>query len=237
MQEAMKPDRKFKAKLDALVNSIAIGGRAHVEETIATVVNAGGISDAALVEMLLNRSLNSALRLDVCWLLPRLRVEAAGDVLKGLMSDPLEQIREAAAFGLGLISEEGVVEILQDSVEHDSSRSVRLAALHGLGVLSSPQSAVYLIGILQNLEVDDEIRANAAEALAHVTHDDIVNALIGSLQDSSSLVRYSAAYALGQQGDSRALPALEELASHDQAHTPFGSVVSCARDSIKIITE
>jgi len=231
----MKPDNEFKEKLDAVVQSIPTGGRAQVEELIASVVDAGGISEHVLLEMLHNQSLSTLLRLDVCWLLPRLGIEAAGDALKALMSDLSEKIREEAATGLGLVSQDGVVEVLMDTIEHDSSKSVRLAALHGLGVLSSPQSAVRVMGILQDLEEDAEVRADAAEALAHVSDERIVDVLINSLQDNSSLVRYSAAYALGEQGDTRALPALREVASRERATTQWGSVMSCALDSIKNI--
>lgn len=233
----MKPDNEFKDKLDALVRGIATDGRAQVEELIASVVSAGGISDNALVEILRNRSLSTTLRLDVCWLLPRLRIEAAGNVLKTLMSDPSEQIREGAAMGLGLVLKGDDVDVLQGSLEHDRSKSVRLAALHALGILSSSRSAPRVMSILQNLEEDAEVRADAAEALAHVKDQRIVDVLIDSLHDNSSLVRYSAAYALGQQGNTRALPALREVASRDRATIHWGSVASCALDSIETITD
>lgn len=199
-------------------------------------MNRGGISESALVTIVHNRSLETSLRLNACWLLPRLGIEAAEDVLKSLMSDPVEQIREEAATGLGLIPQDDVVEILINAVEHDGYKSVRLAALHSLGVLSSPQSATRVMRILQNILEDDEVRADAAEALAHVIDKRIVDLLIESLRDKSSLVRYSAAYALGQQGDDIAIPALREVAFHDKAITQWGSVASCALSSIEVIT-
>jgi HEAT repeat protein len=236
-KNAMKPDSEFKEKLDALVRSIASPGRAQAEELVASVVNAGGVSESALVEMLRDQSLSTSLRLSICWLLPRLRVEAAGDVLKSLMSDPSEQMREEAALGLGLVSEDDdVVEVLLNALEYDSSKPVRLAALHALGIRSSPHSATRVMGILQNPEEDAEVRADAAEALAHIKDERIVDVLIESLQDNSPLVRYSAAYSLGQQGDMRALPALREIASRDRATTQWGSVASRALDSIEIIS-
>lgn len=232
----MKPDLKLQEQLDTLVRRLPAGGRAQVEELIASVINAGGISEDALVEILSNPNLDTSLRLDVCWLLPRLGIERAGNVLKTLLSDPSEQIREGAAMGLGLVLKGDDVEVLLGSLGRDQSKSVRLAALHALGLLSSRQSAARIIAILQNLEEDAEVRADAAEALAHIKDERIVDALIGSLQDSSPLVRYSVAYALGQQGDTRALPALREVASRDRATTQWGSVQSCALDSIETIT-
>src|SRR5690349_5126013 len=99
----MKPDEEFKERLDALVSSIGTGGRAQTERLIASVIDAGGISEGALLEIVHNRSLGTRLRLDICWLLPRLRITSAENSLKALMSDPSEQIREEAAIGLGLV--------------------------------------------------------------------------------------------------------------------------------------
>ena len=233
----MKPNDDLNEKLDVLVRSIAFSGQAQTEELIASVVTAGGVSENALVEMLCDQSLDTSLRLNICWLLPRLKIEAVGDALKTLMSDPSEQIRAEAASGLGLISQDNVVEALLDSLEHDSSKAVRLATLHALGLISSPRSAIHLMRVLQNFGEDAEVRADAAEALAHIEDERVVDVLIKALQDNSPLVRYSAAYSLGQQGDTSALPALRDLASRDHAATPWGSVISCALNSIETITK
>lgn len=231
----MKSDDEFKDKLDALVRGIASDGQAQVVSLIASVVNAGGTSESALVEMLLNQNLSPQLRSNVCWMVPRLKLTAAGNLLKALISDPSEQVREEAAVGLGLVSQDDGVEVLLNALQQDSSKSVRLAALHALGILSSPQSAAGVIKVLQDLEEDAHVRADAAEALAHIKDESIVDVLIDSLQDSSPLVRYSAAYALGQQGETRALPRLRDLASRDRGTTPWGSIASCALRSIETI--
>ncbi|MDW7725692.1 MAG: HEAT repeat domain-containing protein [Candidatus Methanoperedens sp.] len=182
--------------------------------------------------MVQDQSLRASLRLDVCWLIPRLGMEEATDVLKSLMSDASEEIRAEAALGLGLVSQEDAVEVLLNALKQDGSKSVRLAVLHALGMLSSPQSTVGIMRVLHNPEEDAEVRADAAEALAHINEERIVDVLIESLQDNSPLVRYSAAYALGEQGDNRALPALREVVSRDHTTTPWGSVASCALESI-----
>lgn len=231
----MKPDNEFKDKLTALVLGIAAAGRKQTEELIASVVNAGGTSERALVDMLRDQNLGVELRLNACWLVPRLKIATAENALTALMSDPSEQIREEAAIGLGLVSREDAVEVLLNTLEQDSSKAVRLAALHALGMLSSPRSVVGVIGVLQNPEEDADVRADAAEALAHIRDDRIVYVLIDSLQDRNPLVRYSAAYALGEQGDASALPVLRKIGSSDDAVTPWGSVASRALDSIRII--
>jgi HEAT repeat protein len=48
-------------------------------------------------------------------------------------------------------------------------------------------------------------------------------------------VRYSAAYALGEQGSERAVAKLEELAAHDHAETPWGDVASRAQAALEAI--
>jgi HEAT repeat protein len=230
-------NREFKEKLDRIVQNIGTDGRVQVEDLVTSVVNAGGTSERALCEMALNQELSISLRLNVCWLLPRLNIEKAGDVLEALMSDQSEQIRAEAATALGLVSQrEDVVEVLLNALQRDTSKPVRLAALHALGVLSSPQSAAHIINIIQNPEADVEMRADAAEALAHIKDDRVVDVLIDALRSDSPSVRYSAAYALGQQGDERAVPALREVATNDKANTQYGTVASCALESIETIT-
>lgn len=232
----MKPDNEFSGKLDALVRSIVPDGRAQTEALIASVVDAGGTSERALIDMLHDQSLSPQLRSSICWMIPRLNLAAAENILKSLISDPSEQIREEAAAGLGLVSKGEAVDVLLNVLHQDSSKAVRFAALHALGLLSSPQSAVDVMKVLQNAEEDAEVRADAAEALAHIKNQRIVDVLIDALQDNSPLVRYSAAYALGEQGDTRALPRLRDVASRDHVTTPWGSVSSRALDSIETIT-
>ena len=62
--------------------------------------------------------------------------------------------------------------------------------------------------------------------------------LIGTLQDASSEVRFWSAFALGQLGDARAIPALEQLAMRDKtAVANWGTVREEALDAITQIHE
>jgi HEAT repeat protein len=235
MFKEMKLDSALQDKLDALVRGILPEGQGQVKALIGSVVAAGGTSETALVEMLRNRSLDPALRSNICWMVPRLKLAEAEDMLKALLSDPSERVREEAAAGLGLVSRGDAVEWLSSALEHDSSKAVRSAVLHALGLLSSPQSTAGVMKVLQNPNEDAELRADAAESLAHVEDERIVGALMDALHDSSPLVRYSAAYALGQQGDATALAALRDVAAHDPGITPWGSVASGAVQAIEAI--
>lgn len=236
MFKEMKTDNEFRDKLDALVRSIAPAGRGEVEGLIEAVFAAGATSERALIDMLHDQSLSPQLRSSICWMIPRLNLAAAEDILSSVISDSSEQVREEAAAGLGLVTKGDPVKVLLRVLQQDGSKAVRLATLHALGVLSSTKSASGVMKVLQNQKEDADVRADAAEALAHVKNKRIVDILIDSLNDNSPLVRYSAAYALGEQGDTRALPRLRDIASLDHDSTPWGSVSSRALNSIETIT-
>lgn len=230
-------EEQLKEQLEELVRTIVPAGRAQVQELIASVVAAGGVSERALLEMLGDRALELRLRADIAWLLAGLRLESAPGALRTLLTDPSPRLREEAARGLRLCSGDDVVDALLDALAGDASPPVRTAAVEALGVISSPRSSGRLIELLQDGGEAAELRADAAEALAHVRDERVIDALLGALDDASPLVRYAAAYALGQQRDARALPALRRLAAHDDAATPWGRVETCARESIEIILE
>lgn len=149
--------RAYTKKLSALIGSIVPGGRDQVRALIQSVVDAGGVSEAALVDLVRAPGLDAALRANIAWLLPRLEMRAASGELR------------------------------------------------------------------------DELRADAAESLANVEDNAVVPALVEALADRSPVVRYAAAYALGEQGDPAAIPALAVLAVGDDDDTPFGRVSVCAR--------
>jgi len=226
-------------RLRALVRGIASEGQAQTDEMIRRIVDSGGTSESALLGMARDRRLASTLRADVCWLIARLDIADGAVVLRELASDPDDSVREEAMLGLGLVAGDGDsnVPALIVAAQQDRAKPVRLAALHALGVISSSGSASALLEILANRNEDDEIRASAAESCAHVRDEQIVAALLSVLTDPSPLVRYSACYALGQQGDERAIEPLSNLAARDHAETPWGTVAASARAALDAIAE
>lgn len=230
----MTPDAALQAKLAAVTARVVAQGRAQTEAMIATVVAAGGTSEAALLQMAGDRSLAPHLRADICWLLPRLEIDGTQAVLTALVADPAERVREEAATGLGLLQDDDAVDVLLAALD-DPVKEMRLAALHALGMIGSPRATARLTALLGDAGEDDEVRADAAEALAHCPDDAIVDTLLGCLDDPSPRVRYSAAYALGEQGSERAVAKLEELAAHDHADTPWGDVASRAQAALEAI--
>jgi HEAT repeat protein len=235
MTRTPRPVPALEKKLEALVKRIVPGGRAQVQDLIASVIAAGGVSERALLEMLGDRARAIRLRADIAWLISRLGLPSASGALRTLLADPSPELREEAARGLGPFSGDDVVEALLGALARDAHLPVRCAAVEALGMIGSPRSSGRLIELLGDGGEAAALRADAAEALAHVRDERIVGALLGALDDGSPLVRYAAAYALGQQGDARALPALRRLAARDDATTPWGRVATCARESIEII--
>jgi HEAT repeat protein len=122
---------------------------------------------------------------------------------------------------------------------HDSPL-VRARAAWTLGF--HPQGAEALDTLLKTLadqEEDPDVRAHAAEALGHMAdrlgerEGDVLAALLRSLTDASAYVRFWSAFALGNLGDPRAIPALERLAERDTHSVPgWWSIRKEALDSI-----
>ena len=83
-----------------------------------------------------------------------------------------------------------------------------------------------LLQTLADRQEDPDVRAHAAEALGHMAdrlgarEGDVLAALLRSLTDPSAYVRFWSAFALGNLGDPRAIPALERLAERDTQSVP-----------------
>ncbi len=75
-----------------------------------------------------------------------------------------------------------------------------------------------------------------AEALANLRDRRAVRPLIAGLKDASTGVRFWSAFALGQLGDTRALPELKRLEAADKAALPgWWKVSKEASDAIELI--
>jgi HEAT repeat protein len=232
MHEDLTPE--LAKAVAAVVARIVPAGRPHTEELVRRIVAAGGTSHDALLEMLTNPALELSLRSDIAWLLGRVRWPQAADALHAMTKATEASLREQAARALGMYDGDYVVDALLEAMR-DREAAVRSAAIEALGVISSPRSATALLERLRDEREDASVRADAAEALAHVEHEAAVDGLLDALAAESPLIRYSAAYALGEQGDARAIDALHQLEATDATTTPWGDVAECARDAIETI--
>lgn len=224
----------FNDRMKALVERIAVEGRAATESMVESIVDAGVTSDGELVELVRDRAKPVELRTTACWLLARSGIDGAADALLDVLADPASDVREEAASGLSFVGDVDSVPALVAACR-DVEIPVRRAAIHALGMLADASSTPTLFSLMSDLGEDEMVRADAAEACAHIDDAAIVDALLDVLDDASPYVRYSAAFALGQQADPKAIGALTKLAAADDAMTSWGSVESAARAALDAI--
>jgi HEAT repeat protein len=120
------------------------------------------------------------------------------------------------------------------------SAEARKRAAWALGFLRYEHAAPALLRTLADRNEETDVRAHAAEALGHIApqtgHDEALAALLHALTDPEPEIRFWAAFALGNLGDERAIPALQRLADRDSDSVPgWWSIRKEALDSIEQI--
>jgi HEAT repeat protein len=81
--------------------------------------------------------------------------------------------------------------------------------------LQDQRAIIPLIEVVENLDEDERVRDEAAEALSVFIRkrpDRVIPALLRIADDASAWVRWSVAFALGHAADIRVVPALKRLA-------------------------
>jgi HEAT repeat protein len=106
------------------------------------------------------------------------------------------------------------------ALQTDPDPDTRMSAAHSLGVLGDHRAVDPLLAKLADRTEDPRVRGFVAEALTGPQERRAVPFLIAVLDDPSVEVRFWAAFALGELGDSTALGALERLAQTDDAVVP-----------------
>jgi HEAT repeat protein len=235
----MTSEGSFRARLRAVIDNIAAAGRPQTQALVDGLVQAGATSDEALLDLVRDDRVADELRANGCWLLGRLASRGGTEVLVELLGDASVDVRAEAAGSLGLLgtADSPIADALVEAVVHDPATPVRAAAIHALGILGGASAAPTLLALVEDHHADPELRADAAEACAHMTDSRIVDALLDALDDPSPLVRYAAAYSLGQQGDAKAVARLEEVAARDEAVTPWGTVASSAAQALEALAQ
>jgi HEAT repeat protein len=99
----------------------------------------------------------------------------------------------------------------------DIDDSKRSAAAWVLGSLQVPDTIGPLWAAAMDQASEASVRGHAIEALGRLQAQEAVPDLMALLNDPSAELRYWAAYALGQIGDPTSIPALERMASVDDA--------------------
>ena len=153
-----------------------------------------------------------------------------------LSSDPEPEVRQMAAFALGLIGRKDAAPALRTALS-DQSPVVRGRAAEALGLIGDTESAPAIgvmvgtyvkAGTLANIAADESAYPLSAEVEAArlgifaLTRLKAYDALAGALLDSSGrpVSRWwPVAYAFRRVGDAKAVPALRALLDGDGAYT------------------
>jgi len=187
--------------------------------------------------------------------LSRLENLAAIQVIKKLLSDPYEDVQEAAVSALSNLREGIDVEEFIGYLKHrdpamrrnaalllgamgvessvnalgfalkDEDVSVRQAVIEALSSMKTDDSVRYLI--LGLTDENPHIRASAALSLGSIGGEEVLEPLFLLLSDSDDTVKVSAIRSLGMRGERKAVKALVSmLADHN------GFVVTAALESL-----
>jgi thioredoxin-like negative regulator of GroEL len=126
---------------------------------------------------------------------------------------------------------------LEQLLSSHVSPHVRAKAAWALGFhASGKEAAPSLMRVLGDPNEDTDVRCHAAEALGHLApeeHSEVLAGLLHALADRSPEVRFWSAFALGNLGDERAIPALRRVADSDtESVEGWWSIRKEALDSI-----
>jgi HEAT repeat protein len=109
----------------------------------------------------------------------------------------------------------------------------RVEAAYALRMLKGDARTIALERALSNKNESPRVRAFAAEALADGHRSASHSVLLRNLKDPAKEVRFWCAFALGQIGERKALPALKWLSEHDnRVLKGWWAVSKEARDAI-----
>jgi HEAT repeat protein len=149
----------------------------------------------------------------------RLMGEPAVDALMDTLDDPDHLVRVAAAEALGAIGGRKALGALLTLLK-DADEDVRVGAVRSLAILGDPRALPFLIG--QFSDSSSAIRSAAADSTAEFG-DTSLAVLLSALADRQTLVRITAAEALGKLAHIKAVPSLIESLGDGVHEVRFGA--------------
>lgn len=140
-----------------------------------------------------------------------------GDValpaLRTAMREGNELIRSGAIIALGRLDDAPSLQQICDYLNQDDSAEVRSSAAFSLGLLMDERAVPYLLGALEDPEID--VAEIAGASLGIIGSEEVSDALPRILHSESARVRGVAAQAIGMIADRRMTRHLLPLASDD----------------------
>lgn len=210
---------------------------ADFASTKAVLTEAKVKSFRALIRTLRDAEGDRELRVTCCYVTGCLRSEALVGSLVAVFEDPRTDLmlRWEAAKAIALIGGRRAARPLIAVLQGTGELEQRKAAAYALRYTEDPRAAKPLLAIVESTSEEMGLRETAAEALAGFTDQQTVDGLIRTLNDPMPIMRFWAAYSLGQIGDPRAVPELARL-KRDKSEVPFWwSVGKEAKDAIQQI--
>jgi hypothetical protein len=120
-----------------------------------------------------------------------------------LDSNEYDEIRENAAYALGILSEDGAYEVLI-SVLNDPSDNVRIWVINALGHLGDERAIPYIREIMRT-DPTDAVRRTAVHALSDLNTTKEVDIFAEALKDKNWAVRWNAIWGLNQVNSEEAI--------------------------------
>lgn len=174
---------------------------------------------------------DAGLRLDAVRALGYAKSDFAESTLRSIIKkDSDEDVRMAAIVALGASGKDADTSYLRDLASAGTSIGERRAAIHALG--GNPSAAIQQT--LYQLATEDRnpvIASDALNALAKTRSDLAFDALCRCARNGQVFVKVAAIKNLGESGDKRALPILEECAKSEQSE----SIQLAAKEALKTL--
>jgi HEAT repeat protein len=207
---ASQKDEVIGRLIDTILNALR-DSNTGVRSAAVRALGSSASRQAVEPLMALIRDESSTLRGEATTALGRLGT-AAVPALIAALSSPRPSIRMLAAQALGEIRSREAVPALINIVKTDLS-GARGEAVEALGKIGDPSASDAIISALKT--GSNSVRHRAIMALALLPGPGVEDAMIGALADKDEEVRQTAVSALGEVGDARSLPKLEQIADND----------------------
>jgi HEAT repeat protein len=209
-----------------IVDQVEPASRLKALDDFNLVLGSGIDSFSKLCEVASNESMGTGMRSIACWFLSRTSNTRFVPALVKCLNDKDPALRSEAARSLGTMGDVRTTVDLIRTLEGDSSADVRFYSIYALGLLQSDSAITPILAVLNDEKEDPKLRGMAAETLSSFHNGRSVDSLIACLSDSQAEVRFWAAFALGELGARKALPALVRVAKYDQSSLPDGASIS-----------
>ena len=222
----------FAATVRTYLRGLTGDRRGHAMGNVEKLEAAGVRSFTDLVSMASSREPDQAAL--ACWLIGQLDLKRGSSALAAVFTRSAEpSVFWEAAKALSVLrkGQRSLLRCLQQEVDHRKME----AGAWALGMMGHAEAAPILLGLLEQPALPDFLTAQAAEALGMLQAPDALDALIAKIEDPSPEVRFWSAYALGEIGDTKAVPTLKKAAADDVGVARFGPVAAEARNALQRI--